>query len=392
MSKRIQDNASGVLLRKVVSVTQVVAMLTMMVAPLAVNADQVDNRSVELGSSAAGVTTTHTFQFDLPSTEQVGSFTFEYCQDDPFPGTACTTTPTGMDLGADTLSIDTLTINGTDQSTGAAVTEDATDTTREMQVSLQSAYTPGAANQTVVVTVSGITNPSTANEQNYVRLYAWSTTTATSDTTSGSQVHDGGIAFSTAETIDVTARVQENLVFCVGTVDPGTNCASASGDAVDLGVLDPVTVQRLSDTANNTVWMGLSTNAANGVVVQYLADELKVTGATCSGSDVTDQCINESTDGTIAAGTEEFGLRATDTNPGSTDNVTVPAAYSTADEYRFAPNVTTTLASTTGSGGTAAQNVVDNEKLEVDMAATVNATTPTGLYQTTFTFIATSTF
>jgi hypothetical protein len=146
----------------------------------------------------------------------------------------------------------------------------------------------------------------------------------------------------------------------------------------------------------------VTTNASAGVNIYYIGNDLKVTGATCSGStdddgggasDV-DQCINRDADGTAGsstvtvAGDEQWGMGIPETPNGgtTTDNLTATGVYdeSTANQFSFTPNAGTLIGSST--------TVVDQESLEIDMGATASITTPTGLYSTVLTFIATATF
>jgi hypothetical protein len=117
---------------------------------------------------------------------------------------------------------------------------------------------------------------------------------------------------------------------------------------------------------------------------------LKVAGATCSGTTTTDQCFNSAgtSETTIVAGTELYGMAAhsMDTTNGTTTNITRDAAYdfgSTGYAWDDSGSPDILATSTT---------VVDDEMLNLKFAATASATTPTGAYTVTATFIATATF
>jgi hypothetical protein len=220
------------------------------------------------------------------------------------------------------------------------------------------------------------------------------------------------------------------LAFCVGatTVDdatttPGAACANITGTDVDLGIIDsgavsisPVSVGNGGDGENGIAMV--RTNAVNGVVIDYKAiqntssGKLKVTGATCSGTDPTDQCFNSSgtTQNSMVAGTEEFGMTVAGVNCGSVASYTCTfssGAYNLArdTEYDGAGSNTYTagagnnyawddsgnadrIASSAGS----AVKVVDDEALILKFAATSAITTPTGSYTVQADFIATPTF
>ncbi|MBW3569219.1 hypothetical protein KY385_03775, partial [Candidatus Parcubacteria bacterium] len=135
----------------------------------------------------------------------------------------------------------------------------------------------------------------------------------------------------------------------------------------------------------------------------------RVSGATCtSGTSATDQCFIDavSTGETFVAGTERFGLYVPciDQNDGTrskTANLgSVPLAYSGDDglfatvadceneaNTKFAWNDSATAANLASSSG-----VVDNEIVKLSFGATAAATTPTGAYTVTTTYIATPTF
>src|SRR5690606_34287654 len=118
---------------------------------------------------------------------------------------------------------------------------------------------------------------------------------------------------------------------------------------IDLGVLDFASVNTASGQGNNGYAM-VRTNAANGVVVDYFANNgnnddsesdgfndghLAVSGQACDpppGPSFTDQCIHSvgTSETTITAGTEAFGMAITsvDQTAGSnTNNLTADLAY-----------------------------------------------------------------
>jgi hypothetical protein len=191
---------------------------------------------------------------------------------------------------------------------------------------------------------------------------------------------------------------------------------------VDLGVLDssttsvsPVPVASGNPGGGNNCNGAamLRTNAANGAIVTYFAEQdtssgkLKVPGAACSGVSTTDQCFNDSsTQAAFTSGIENFGVTVGGTNcngtttvsyscslAGGTNNLKATANYigATATSYGtgtgFAwqdSGATAQLASSTGP--------VEDETLVLRFAATPSITTPTGAYSVTSTYVATATF
>ena len=243
--------------------------------------------------------------------------------------------------------------------------------------------------------------------------------------TPGTHLDDGGVALSTARQLTINARVQEQLEFCVGAV-PSTvvsdattpaNCADSaftgSNQTVDIGVVDssaasisPVAATSGGNDKNGAVM--IRTNANSGATISYFAEQagsgtnhlgtLRVTGAVCSaGASSTDQCFEAAgtTQVSFAAAGERFGMTASNVfrpTGSTTTNLTRStdydgdgtAAVGFAWEEAGANNPATTLATST--------TVLDYEMLLLRFAARSAATTPTGAYTVTSTYIATSTF
>ena len=361
------------------------------------------DRDITLGSSEGGrADVTYSVDVRTATTSNIGGMVIDFCTSSPIIGDTCTA-PAGFNINEAGLVIANQ-VGATGWTVDAATTPDKLVLTR----------TPSSINSGVLLELDlgssggsdGVTNPTANNAVFYARVLTYATGAGAQGYTStvpGTRVDDGGLALSTAEQIDISARVQETLTFCIGTTNPGPACSGASGSNVDLGVLDQASVNYAA-VESTFAYAQLSTNAQSGAVVTYYADELKVTGATCSGTSSTDQCINEAgaTESTIVAGTEEFGMWALRVSDGITSNLTVAANYDNDagvgtpanyadDEYAFIPLATTTLASST-AGATVSDRVLDSEQLTINFVATAAATTPSGLYQTTMTFVATGTF
>jgi len=364
-----------------------------------VSAAEVQNRSITISSSESGATDVeYAVSFDTATAGNVEALVLQYCGTSPIIGdVSC----------SDTRSFDwvdaSLTVNSQ-----VGITDWAVDAANSSSTKLILSRTGGPADPGASTTISftlgssstdGVTNPITDNSAFYVRALTYATDAgaiAYTPGTPGTHVDDGGIALSTAELIDIAARVQERLTFCVGTTDPGAACAGISGNSVDLGVLSSSI--NLASTESTPIYAQVSTNANSGVSVQYIADHLDVSACVDADADKqtndtkTDQCLNHEADGvtnTIAGGDEQWGIGITahpEDGTETTDALTPVTAYDSngTTEFSFAPNVATQIASSTG--------VVDSEQLTIDVAATSSLTTPTGLYTTTMTFIATSTF
>ena len=284
--------------------------------------------------------------------------------------------------------------------------------------------TQAAAESTAAKTITWDTqtNP-TAVASYYVRITLYSNATWTV----GGITDIGVVAYAIVNQLTTSARVQENLQFCVGTTtvddattSPGGDCSNISGTNIDIGAVDtsvsisPVAATPNSGNALNGIAM-VKTNANNGTTVSYFAEQnnssgkLKVVGATCSGTSTTDQCFNSqgATQGTFTGGTENFGMTIGGINCGSTTAYSCAfasdtnnlkqstnyvgnssTAYGVTSGFAWVDTgATTTIANTPGS-----VKVIDDEALILRFAATAAATTPTGSYSVVSTYIATPTF
>jgi hypothetical protein len=245
------------------------------------------------------------------------------------------------------------------------------------------------------------------------------------------------VASSTIQTLTINASVQEQLSFCVGNtgVDNATSsvptCSTISGTSVNLGVLNngdvnitPVTTTNGGDDNNGLA--ELSTNASNGVAIEYSAVQqsgtnhlgaLRVAGATCaSGNSNTDQCINSigTSETTLSPGTEAFGMTIAGINCSNVTaytcafstgtynlirnanyNCTGTNVYPTTDNNQITTATTCSYAwDESGTQDTIASSstVVGSEALILKFAATPNLVTPTGTYTAKADFVATPTY
>lgn len=389
--------------------------------PLAVSrpasAAQITSRSLTLSSgvpSATGVT--YTFGFSLPTSGSVQGLKFQACT--VAVGTCGTVT--GLSFSSATFSSQSFT-NATNfavDGTGAGnCTASATVLcAKRTQVTAET----GAK----TIAFGGITNPSTANTAFFVRI------TTFSDTAYATAVDTGTTASAVVQTLTVNAAVAEILNFCVGatavndaTTSVATDCTGVTGTSVNLGTLDPTSVNITpvstnGGDSNNAVAM-IRTNASGGATVYYDAVQqagtnhkgtLRISGATCSASVVsTDQCINaaSSSQTVFNAGTEDFGMTVAGVNCGSTSSYTCvyssgsnnlqqstnyvggssSTSYGASATKGFAWDETGTpesIASSTGS----TTKVIDDEALIIKFAATPSITTPFGAYTAQSDFIA----
>ena len=425
----------GLLIQAAVLVSAGLVPLTFGSSALAAST-QLSNRSVSTTTAIPGAATTLTFQFDTTdkgASTNVKQIEIEFC-DTPLAACAHSNTPTLPGSPSATMT-------GWGGSGVTTTTEDGRTAGASSGNQIKIVYTTPANenNKTgLQIEISGFTNKNTANLSYYPRIRLYSDTGTTLE-------WYGAVAQSTSQTLTVNARVQEILSFCVGstTVDDITtqvaaDCSGVTGTSVDLGVVSSgaVSVTPVSATnggdARNAVAM-VQTNAVNGVAISYKAVQetssgaLKVVGAACSGTTVTDQCFNSAgvAQTAFVAGTEKFGMTVAGINCASVPGTAYTCNYAVgqtnlqpqtnyigsagytysstgAGSGTYTPSNNTgqgfawddggVTARTIASSATSATKVVANEAIMLKFAATAGITTPTGQYQTQADFIATPTY
>lgn len=333
-----------------------VAVISLLpIATSTVSAAQITGRSVTIGSSAPSASTTYTFNFTLPSSTVIKSASFVPC--DSASGTC--NTPTGFSASSAVASQPT----NLGDASGWATTD---STSSELRISKSANVAAPTGNQTVIF--SSVTNPSTTNSTFYIRM----TTFANANWTSA--IDTGVVATSTATQVTIALAVDEVITFCTGTSITGTNCATATGSAVNLGI------GSTTATSSGTSVMAASTNGTNGYTIT-------VSGATLSSGSNTITPL--STGGTSSVGTKQFGLNlVSNTSPAIGSSVagsgtaTPTANYGTSNTFRF------------GSGDAIAtiSGVTNANTFTVSYIANIDGSTPAGNYTTTLTYVATPNF
>jgi len=401
---------------------------------------QMTERSIAISSSVAGATSTvYTVGFKPATSGTIQEIIIDFCNSatGPIIGTTCTA-PTGFDL----VKASTTIVNESGLNFGTGWAINSTLTTASKLVITDSLATTSVSAGTAVsfdigtgAGANGVTNPTGTTGSFYARIMTYATTTAGdsySSATTGSNnppaatVDAGGIALSTVDQLTINARVQEVLVFCVGTTDAGisNDCSDISLNTVDLGIIDSSTVS-ISPIASANGGNGknglamIRTNAVNGAQISYFAGpvtgdtgslylaSLRVKNATCTGDGTyatglqDDQCFNsagltQTIFSTTAPVKEGFGMTASsvDTTNGTTTNLVRDAQYdgdgtnNAGNGWAWSQGTTDVIASSMAS----TKKVLDDEMLVLRFAAVAAVTTPTGSYGVTSTYIATSTF
>lgn len=416
---------------------QVAVLMAAGLAPLAVtgsaSAAQLTSRSVTISTSEASATgVEYAFEFDVPTATPVQGIIFEFCTT---PLDSCTL-PTGMSVdrsvagvsGTQTFTQSTAFTEYASTDLGDCDDSDGGSSSTQYCVSRTQVSNEDADGK--AITLTGIVNPSIPSGNNatvYVRVMLYS------DASFATQVHEGTVAASVNEQLTVNGRVQEKLVFCVAAIDDGgagdgdmpadmTECSTESETVVDLGIIDnssiarsPVADNPPSSQGNDRYGVAMvNTNASGGVAITYFAESdgtgteqlrsFRVPGATCDPSDADefDQCfVPAEYTSEITSGNEAFGLNVPCVvADGATQNIVVDDVYdndgtttysadceNTETDYYYNWNTSATADLVADS-----TSAVDDEMLKLSFAATAAATTPTGSYTVTSTYIATPTF
>lgn len=364
------------LLNRVTAAVATVALSTGVLLPALVSnvasAGQVTSRAIKMNSSLVSATAV-SYEVSFTTVTAAQSLVIDFCEgtDSPIIGGACTG-PAGFTAASGSLSGSGM---GAWTPTWAAST-----------VKLAGGSSIGAGAQTFVL--GNITNPST-NGTFYARITTYadgtfgsSTTAYSAPATPGDFKDFGGFALSTNSIINISAKVQEQLVFCVSKAAPGAACSGLTAPDLTLGhggnnILDSTAV----DT--NIAYFQVSTNASGNVIVR-----MKGTVLTSGSNTIPATPAGTNTPAAIVAGTADFGMHVTTTGA----STTVDSNYSHATNYGY--DVTTATNNATSGYGDpiATVSAVQDSNTGLTFAATASLTTPAGLYTSTQNLIATGTY
>jgi hypothetical protein len=383
------------------------------------DAAQVTNRFIRMSDSApsgtsittgVGSGTNVTYRVSFDATVAAGSMVIDFCTETPLMNAVCTR-PTGMDTTPCAFAA----VTG-EVSTGWTCTS-----TTNGQILFQWDGLTGAAIAagTQTFDITGITNPSTTGSF-YGRITTYANTsqgTYASPASAGNFVDFGGIALSTVTVITITARVQEQLTFCVSKANPTSwvttnDCSdtvvASNPPAVVLGHnQNGILILDSSVVDTDTIHSQLSTNATNGAVVRMRNSNLSCGGLSADNGTSCPIPAHNGGSGAgasaLVAGTASFGLfvGASSLGTNGVGTLTPAAAYHNAshttvpsdvwfgmDNTTANNNVTSTFGSTlcTTSGPIYRVNTA------YTFAAAAALTTPAGIYTANLSMIATGTF
>jgi hypothetical protein len=362
----------------------------------------------------SGTGVTYRVTFRAATSYTIKGLALDFCSGTggtPFIGDSTCAAPAGFTVGGSP-TVDTTSFvdsSGTTASIGSGWTTASSNSgqTLTMTNSTGTALTTGTD---YTFAVTGVTNTSELGTF-YARFLTYTSDTgdvaAYDHATVGTYQDFGGFALSTAAIVQVTAKVQETLTFCVlgsSTQPPSaptapTSCASPVSPAITLGHGTNNTLDT-SAIDTNTVYTYASTNALHGVTIRMK------NGNSCGGlsTDNGTTCAipaigaGSATPSLMTAGTAAFGMFCNDSTTG-TGTVTCDAGYRDVahvttpiwygmDSATAAENVTTTFGDVIAAA-TAPVNGVINE---YQFAATASNTTPAGIYTSNMAMIATGTF
>lgn len=340
--------------------------------------NQVSSRSIQMSSSEPSATNvSYQVNFNTVTNNQtVGSVVIRICSNSPIIGDDCTA-PAGFSTNHLTTTISASTGNIT------GLTVDAASSSSNRLVLTRSAGT--VANGPVSITLgngtnNGFTNPSTLGSF-YARILLVSNTTGLMPGSPGDEnnaTDAGGVALSTANSLRVTAKVQESIIFCVYT---DVDCATG-GAAVSLGDENGVLASN-STTYTANAKFDVASNAVAGVVVRLKGDVPKTGPFTISPHGAT--CTADSTSSSL----EQFGLRMSTLGSGMFSD----APYNCATgNHGFDNNTTDGTASIFGDAIAHTAGASDIISSEIEFAAKSAITSEAGVYVTDLTLIATATY
>lgn len=319
-------------------------------------ADGLPDRFVQIADSADSATTTHLIGFTITNTTQpLGSIELEFCSNTPIPNTACTT-PAGLDLSGATLASHS-------GETGFTIDPSSTSSTF---ILTRTAAIPGAISPSQY-RFDSILNPSSAGSY-YIRISTFSSTDA-----SGSALEDGGVVFAIVPRLAVSAEVPPYLTFCTAVTISGLNCASATSYFIDFGEFSTTT------TSKSSSQFVVATNAPGGFSV-FIA------GTTLTSGNNTIAALGGAPS---TPGTGQFGINlransapAVGTDPAGPGTASPVANYNTPNSYRF----------TNGDTLVSSPITSDLKKFTVSYITNVAASQPSGVYNSTFTYICLANF
>ena len=322
-----------------------VAVLSLVIGsvPSPTYASPITNRSVTIGSSVSGATTSYSFLFTVPSATVIKSASF----------TACTTasgacsTPTAFSGSGASLSSQPTNLGDASGWTG--------DFTAAGSLKVKKTGNATAPTGSQTVAFSSVVNPTLTNQTFYFRI------TTYSDDTWTTAIDTGTVATSTAGQITVNVPIDELLTF---TLASSTSTLSSPTP---------------SATGSGTSSMSISTNARSGYSITYngVAPTDGVTALTGMAY------------GASTINTKQFGLNlvsnttpSVGTNVGGAGSGVAYGNYANTNNFKFLSGDKVASASAPSNTNT----------FTVSYIANMDGATSAGVYQTILNYVATANF
>ncbi len=324
----------------------------------AVYADDLQPRTVRVGSSYASEVTDHTFTFRMVTPSNVGSIAFEYCSNSPLFTEPCVA-PSGLDVDAFILG---------DQTGITDFSKNAVETTTSRAV--LSRTINAQPSQDLEYELENITNPDGSVATVFVRISMYASNDGT-----GSAFDTGAVAFVIEEPFDVDAYVPPYLTFCVG-VSVAVDCSSATGFLSEFGEFSA------ASTITATTQMSASSNDGDGYVIY-------VNGQTMtSGNNVISPLLVRSA---ATPGVSQFGLNLrqnTSPSVGANPQQGPVGSGSAIGDYSF-PNQFTFVNGDVVAGATKSSGFT---RYTVSYIVNVSNNQAPGVYATSLQYTALATF
>jgi len=231
---------------------------------------QMASRSVVINSDVISASTLYTITFTPNTSTAIGTIIIDFCNTDPIPGDTCTA-PTGFNLSIGTPTYPT---------GGGLTPANWTHVTAVGATNSTAGFYTNAAAQTpngtaVTMALGGVTNPSVVGSF-YARILTYNANSTTetgayTSTSIGAPVDAGGAALYITSSVVVTAKVQEQLTFCLFT---GASCGV--GNTIALGLLTngSYILDATHTYGDDNTQFSLSTNALHSVNVQAFGNIL----------------------------------------------------------------------------------------------------------------------
>jgi hypothetical protein len=372
---------------------------------------QLTSRSLIMSDSRIGTTAGATSSYQVnfkpgSATYTVKGIIVDFCNDSPVVGSGTCTLPPGFTVGASPTVTTTGATGGTVTDLGGTWTASSLNSGRTLKLTNSTGVSINPANASpYAFTITGVTNP-TANATFYARIITYTLDTGdiasyAAGTEGSTNAKDyGSVALSTANSISLTARVPEQLQFCVSGATMTANCTGMTTPTLTIGhgagsaaIVDASAV----DTVN--AFTQVSTNATTGVVIRMRnlngcttgAGGLLRAGATTT-CDIPAVNTGSATAAAIVAGTAAFGMY--EPSGSLAAGFTAPAPYTGTTSF-YGMDATTANSNVSSTYGSIIQTSTApsaNSTSTLTFGATASATTPAGLYTATMVLVCTGTF